>query len=48
VAPHRGLFYGTSAGAKPDVTVRVERLSNQQVETVERGAAVHWQQQQQQ
>lgn len=48
VAPHRGLFYGTAAGAAPEVTVRVTRLSTQQVETVERGAAVHWQQQQQQ
>ena len=48
VAPHRGLFYGTSAGSAPEVRVRIERLSHQQVETVERGAAVHWQQQQQQ
>lgn len=48
VAPHRGLFYGAAAGAAPEVTVRVTRLSTQQVETVERGAAVHWQQQQQQ
>ena len=48
VAPHRGLFYGTSAGAAPDVSVRVTRLSHQQIETVQRGAAVHWQQQQQQ
>ena len=48
VAPHRGLFYGTSAGAAPEVTVRVTLLSHQQAETVQRGAAVHWQQQQQQ
>src|SRR4029077_8620489 len=47
VAPHRGLFYGTSAGSRPEVTVRVTRMSHQQVETVQRGAAVHWQQQQQ-
>ena len=48
VAPHRGLFYGSATGAAPQVTVRVQRLSHRQVETVERGAAVHWQQQQQQ
>ena len=48
VAPHRGLFYGTSAGAAPEVVVRVTRLSHQQVQTVHRGSAVHWQQQQQQ
>lgn len=47
VAPHRGLFYGTSEGARPDVLVRVTRMSHQQVETVHRGVAVHWQQQQQ-
>ena len=48
VAPHRGLFYGTSAGAAPDVNVRITRMSHQQVQTVQPGAAVHWQQQQQQ
>jgi transglutaminase-like putative cysteine protease len=48
VAPHRGLFYGRSDGSAPEVRVRVARMSNQQVETVQRGAAVHWQQQQQQ
>jgi transglutaminase-like putative cysteine protease len=48
VAPHRGLFYGTAEGAQPEVQVRVTRMSNQQMETVHRGAAVHWQQQQQQ
>jgi transglutaminase-like putative cysteine protease len=48
VAPHRGLFYGASGGDAPEVTVRITRMSHQQVETVERGAAVHWQQQQQQ
>jgi transglutaminase-like putative cysteine protease len=48
VAPHRGLFYGSADGAAPEVLVRVTRMSNQQVETVHRGAAVHWQQQQQQ
>ncbi len=48
VAPHRGLFYGSADGAPPEVLVRVTRMSNQQVETVHRGAAVHWQQQQQQ
>ncbi len=48
VAPHRGLFYGTSEGAPPEVLVRITRISQQQVETVQRGAAVHWQQQQQQ
>ena len=48
VAPHRGLFYGTSAGAAPEVSVRVTRLSHQQVKSVQRSAAVHWQQQQQQ
>jgi transglutaminase-like putative cysteine protease len=47
VAPHRGLFYGTSEGSAPEVTVRVTRMSPQQVERVQRGAAVHWQQQQQ-
>jgi len=48
VAPHHGLFYGRAAGAAPEVTVRVTRMSNQEVETVDRTAAVHWQQQQQQ
>jgi transglutaminase-like putative cysteine protease len=48
VAPHRGLFYGTAMGASPDVRVRITRLSQQQVKTVQRSAAVHWQQQQQQ
>jgi len=48
VAPHRGLFYGRADGARPDVLVRIRRMSNQQMETVQRGAAVHWQQQQQQ
>jgi transglutaminase-like putative cysteine protease len=48
VAPHRGLFYGTSEGAPPEVLVRITRISQQQVESVERGVAVHWQQQQQQ
>jgi transglutaminase-like putative cysteine protease len=48
VAPHRGLFYGTAEGATPEVLVRVTLMSNQQVERVHRGAAVHWQQQQQQ
>jgi len=48
VAPHRGLFYGTSEGARPEVLVRITRMSQQQVETEHRGAAVHWQQQQQQ
>ncbi|HWF58409.1 MAG TPA: transglutaminase family protein [Candidatus Dormibacteraeota bacterium] len=48
VAPHRGLFYGTSEGVRPEVLVRVTRMSHQQVETVHRGVAVHWQQQQQQ
>jgi transglutaminase-like putative cysteine protease len=48
VAPHRGLFYGNAAGAPPEVLVRVTRMSSQQVETVHRGTAVHWQQQQQQ
>jgi hypothetical protein len=28
--------------------VRITRMSHQQVETVQRGVAVHWQQQQQQ
>ena len=48
VAPHRGLFYGSTAGATPDVNVRVELLSPRDTETVHRGAAVTWQQQQQQ
>jgi transglutaminase-like putative cysteine protease len=48
VAPHRGLFYGRSDGARPEVLVRITRMSHQQVETVQRGVAVHWQQQQQQ
>jgi transglutaminase-like putative cysteine protease len=48
VAPHRGLYYGTSDGARPEVLVRITRMSHQQVETVQRGVAVHWQQQQQQ
>jgi transglutaminase-like putative cysteine protease len=48
VAPHRGLYYGTSEGARPEVLVRITRMSHQQVETVQRGVAVHWQQQQQQ
>ncbi|MBJ7609051.1 MAG: transglutaminase family protein [Candidatus Dormibacteraeota bacterium] len=48
VAPHRGLFYGTAAGAAPEVSVRVSRLSHQEVERVPLTAAVHWQQQQQQ
>jgi len=30
------------------VLVRITRMSNQQMEKVQRGAAVHWQQQQQQ
>lgn len=47
VAPHRGLFYGTSEGARPEVLVRITRMSHQQVETVDRGVSVHWQQQQQ-
>jgi len=47
VAPHRGLFYGTSEGARPEVLVRITRMSHQQVETVDRGVTVHWQQQQQ-
>jgi transglutaminase-like putative cysteine protease len=48
VSPHRGLFYGTAEGAAPEVLVRITRISPQQVESVQRGAAVHWQQQQQQ
>ena len=48
VAPHHGLFFGTATGAAPEVTVRIARMSNQQVEHVEHHAAVHWQQQQQQ
>jgi transglutaminase-like putative cysteine protease len=48
VAPHRGLFYGTSEGARPEVKVRIARMSHQQVETVQTGTAVRWQQQQQQ
>ena len=48
VAPHHGLFYGRGSGAPPEVRVRVERLSSAQVEVVDRTAAVHWQQQQQQ
>lgn len=47
VAPHHGLFFGTAAGAPPEVTVRISRMSHQQVETADRTAAVHWQQQQQ-
>jgi transglutaminase-like putative cysteine protease len=48
VAPHHGLFFGAAAGAPPEVTVRIARMSNQQVDQVEHHAAVHWQQQQQQ
>jgi transglutaminase-like putative cysteine protease len=48
VAPHHGLFFGEAKGAPPEVTVRIARMSNQQVERVEHHAAVHWQQQQQQ
>jgi transglutaminase-like putative cysteine protease len=48
VAPHRGLFYGRAEGERPEVLVRVTRMARQQVEIAHRGAAVHWQQQQQQ
>ncbi|MEA2637614.1 MAG: hypothetical protein QOE18_671 [Chloroflexota bacterium] len=48
VAPHRGLFYGRAEGERPEVLVRVTRMSHQKVEIAHRGAAVHWQQQQQQ
>jgi transglutaminase-like putative cysteine protease len=48
VAPHHGLFFGAATGAPPEVTVRIARMSNQQVDQVEHHAAVHWQQQQQQ
>ena len=48
VAPHHGLFFGAATGASPEVTVRIARMSNQQVDRVEHHAAVHWQQQQQQ
>src|SRR5450631_3916856 len=47
VAPHHGLFFGAATGAPPEVTVRVARMSSQQVDKVEHHAAVHWQQQQQ-
>ncbi|MFI5285917.1 MAG: hypothetical protein ACHQ4F_06310 [Candidatus Dormibacteria bacterium] len=45
VAPHHGLFFRAATGAPPGVTVRIARMSNQQVEHVEHHAAVHWQQQ---
>jgi transglutaminase-like putative cysteine protease len=48
VAPHRGLFYGSAEGAAPEVLVRTTRLSHHEVEAPQRGATVHWQQQQQQ
>lgn len=48
VAPHRGVFYGDALAAAPEVTVRVTRMSERAAETAERGAVLHWQQQQQQ
>ena len=48
VAPHHGLFYGTARGASPEVSVHITKMSHQQVQVVERGAAMHWQQEQQQ
>jgi transglutaminase-like putative cysteine protease len=48
VAPHRGLFYGRAEGQRPEVLVRITRMARQQVDIAHRGAAVHWQQQQQQ
>jgi transglutaminase-like putative cysteine protease len=48
VAPHHGLFFGAATGAPPEVSVRVARMSSQQVDKVDYHAAVHWQQQQQQ
>ncbi|GAC1337263.1 MAG: hypothetical protein NVSMB29_01310 [Candidatus Dormibacteria bacterium] len=48
VAPHHGLFFGAAVGSAPEVTVRIERISNWQPEAAEPHAAVHWQQQQQQ
>ena len=48
VAPHRGLFYGTAVGDRPEVSVRVTRMTPQQAAVVHRGNAVQWQQQQQQ
>jgi transglutaminase-like putative cysteine protease len=48
VAPHHGLFFGAASGAPPEVSVRIARMSNQQVARVAPHAGVHWQQQQQQ
>ena len=48
VAPHRGVFYGTAHASTPEVTVRVTRMSERAARTAERGAALYWQQQQQQ
>ncbi len=48
VAPHRGVFYGNGIASPPEVTVRVTRMSERAAQTVERSAALHWQQQQQQ
>jgi transglutaminase-like putative cysteine protease len=48
VAPHRGVFYGTAVASPPEVSVRVTRMSEPAARTAERGAALYWQQQQQQ
>jgi transglutaminase-like putative cysteine protease len=48
VAPHHGLFYGGAKGEPPEVSVRTTKMSPQQVQVVDRGAAMHWQQEQQQ
>lgn len=45
--PRRGLFYGTAVGDRPEVSVRVTRMTPQQAAVVHRGNAVQWQQQQQ-
>ena len=48
VAPHHGLFYGPAQSSAPEVSVHITRLSHQQVQVVDRTAAMHWQQEQQQ
>jgi len=48
VAPHHGLFYGKARGLPPEVSVHITKMSHQQVLVVERGSAMHWQQEQQQ
>ncbi|HEV7680427.1 MAG TPA: transglutaminase family protein [Candidatus Dormibacteraeota bacterium] len=48
VAPHRGLYFGGASGSPPEVSVRVARMSAQDVIAAHRGGPMERQQQQQQ